>query len=115
MPAVADTGAVAGRARGDDCCVAGGVDGRTAIVVVADVFLGSDQLASASEIDVDKYLEYIQSTFDQALEAIGISYNEIMGIRHKKLPIEGVQFHPESILTKSGKDMLANFLKLKIS
>ena len=41
----------------------------------------SDQLVSASEIDVDKYLEYIQSTFDQALEAIGISYNEIMGIR----------------------------------
>ncbi len=40
--------------------------------------------------------------------------NEIMGIRHKKLLIEGVQFHPESILTKSGKDLLNNFLKLNI-
>lgn len=39
--------------------------------------------------------------------------NEIMGIRHKKMPIEGVQFHPESILTKAGKDLLGNFLKIK--
>ena len=36
----------------------------------------------------------------------------IMGIRHRSLPIEGVQFHPESILTDGGKRMLANFLKL---
>ena len=35
---------------------------------------------------------------------------EIMGIRHKKMFIEGVQFHPESILTISGKDLLKNFL-----
>lgn len=35
---------------------------------------------------------------------------EIMAIRHKELPIEGVQFHPESIMTTSGKDMLKNFL-----
>ncbi|WP_447597876.1 anthranilate synthase component II [Nitrospira sp. Nam80] len=37
---------------------------------------------------------------------------EIMGMRHKGLGIEGVQFHPESILTTSGKDLLRNFLKL---
>ncbi|MDH4029094.1 MAG: aminodeoxychorismate/anthranilate synthase component II [Nitrospirota bacterium] len=37
---------------------------------------------------------------------------EIMGIRHKKFILEGVQFHPESILTKAGKDLLRNFLKL---
>ncbi len=35
---------------------------------------------------------------------------EIMGVRHRELPIEGVQFHPESILTSVGKDLLANFL-----
>ncbi|HET9113333.1 MAG TPA: aminodeoxychorismate/anthranilate synthase component II [Burkholderiales bacterium] len=38
---------------------------------------------------------------------------EIMGVRHKTLAIEGVQFHPESILTEYGHDMLANFLKLQ--
>ena len=37
---------------------------------------------------------------------------EIMGMRHKTLGVEGVQFHPESILTIAGKDLLQNFLKL---
>ena len=38
---------------------------------------------------------------------------EIMGVRHKTLPIEGVQFHPESILTEHGHAMLKNFLDQK--
>ena len=39
----------------------------------------------------------------------------IMGLQHKTLPIEGVQFHPESILSECGHDLLANFLKLGAS
>ncbi len=37
---------------------------------------------------------------------------EIMGVRHREFPIHGVQFHPESILTRHGKELLANFLRM---
>jgi len=40
------------------------------------------------------------------------SVDEIMGVRHRQLAIEGVQFHPESILTDFGHDLLRNFLKM---
>jgi anthranilate synthase component 2 len=38
---------------------------------------------------------------------------EIMGVRHTELDIQGVQFHPESILTEHGHDLLANFLGVR--
>lgn len=43
----------------------------------------------------------------------GLFEGEIMGLRHKKFPIEGIQFHPESFATEAGKQMIANFLSYK--
>jgi len=44
--------------------------------------------------------------------AVSLDDGEIMGVRHVEYPIEGVQFHPESILTTSGKRMITNFLEM---
>jgi anthranilate synthase/aminodeoxychorismate synthase-like glutamine amidotransferase len=45
-----------------------------------------------------------------ALEVSATSGEIVMGVRHRELPAEGVQFHPESVLTPEGKRLLANFL-----
>ncbi len=59
-----------------------------------------DQDALPSCLEVTAWVQDEQGTLD-----------EIMGVRHKTLPIEGVQFHPESILTEQGHNMLKNFLE----
>lgn len=54
-----------------------------------------------------------RSTLPPCLEiSAETAEGEIMGLRHRALAVEGVQFHPESILTAAGKDLLRNFLKL---
>jgi len=58
-------------------------------------------------------LAIVPETLPDELEATAWSESGIiMGVRHKEIALEGVQFHPESILTKPGKDLLANFLKM---
>jgi anthranilate synthase/aminodeoxychorismate synthase-like glutamine amidotransferase len=58
-------------------------------------------------------LAIVPETLPDVLEVSARSESGvIMGVRHKQLTLEGVQFHPESILTKPGKQLLANFLRM---
>ena len=55
-----------------------------------------------------------RDSLPDCLEVTARTFNDIiMGIRHKEHPVEGVQFHPESIMTKVGKDLLKNFLGMR--
>jgi anthranilate synthase component 2 len=54
-----------------------------------------------------------RSSLPRELEITAEADGLIMGMRHRALPVEGVQFHPESILTPAGNDLLANFLGRK--
>ncbi len=67
-----------------------------------------------SPVTVTRYhsLAIERETLPECLEVTAWTADgEIMGVRHKTLPIEGVQFHPESILTEHGHKMLDNFLR----
>ena len=57
--------------------------------------------------------ESLPDTFEVTAwtEAASGAYDEVMGMKHRTLPIESVQFHPESILTEYGYEMLNNFLQ----
>ncbi len=68
-----------------------------------------------SPFEATRYHSLIISpkTLPGELEVIAwTKQKEIMGVRHKKLPVYGVQFHPESIMTKLGKRLLKNFLEI---
>lgn len=67
----------------------------------------------ASPLEATRYHSLViePATCPAALEVTARTEDgEIMGVRHRTLPVEGVQFHPESILTREGKRLLANFL-----
>lgn len=63
-------------------------------------------------LEVMRYHSLIveKETLPKVLEITAKADGEIMGLRHKKYPIEGIQFHPESFATEGGKEILINFL-----
>ncbi len=70
------------------------------------VFTGLPQ-----RLEVGRYHSLAATHVPDVLEVSARSDDgEVMGVRHRELPIEGVQFHPESVLTPLGKDLLRNFL-----
>lgn len=78
-------------------------DGKTVFAGINDQFLAGRYHSLIVEREsLPSCLEISASTADDI----------IMGLRHREMKVEGVQFHPESILTSDGKQLLANFLKL---
>ena len=78
-------------------------DGKTIFAGISERFLAGRYHSLIVEKEtLPSCLEISASTADDI----------IMGLRHRELTVEGVQFHPESILTSEGKQLLANFLKL---
>ena len=62
-------------------------------------------------LEVGRYHSLAATRVPDVLEVLARSDDgEVMGVRHRELPIEGVQFHPESVLTPLGKDLLRNFI-----
>jgi anthranilate synthase/aminodeoxychorismate synthase-like glutamine amidotransferase len=67
-----------------------------------------------SPFDATRYHSLVirRETLPECLEITAeTDIGEIMGVRHRELPVEGVQFHPESVLTEHGKELLANFVR----
>jgi anthranilate synthase/aminodeoxychorismate synthase-like glutamine amidotransferase len=78
-------------------------DGKTIFSGLEDHFLAGRYHSLVVERD----------TLPDCLEVSAFTNDDIiMGLRHREMKVEGVQFHPESILTRDGKKLLANFLKL---
>ena len=84
----------------------------TAIKVVdqQDIFKGMKTM-----VEVGRYHSWVVGNegFPEVLEITAVDgEGEIMALRHKELPVYGVQFHPESVLTPEGHQMLENFIQL---
>jgi len=66
-----------------------------------------------SPLKVGRYHSLVvDDELPDCLEASARGGGVLMGIRHRELPAEGVQFHPESVLTEQGRELLANFLAI---
>jgi len=73
------------------------------------VFRGLD-----TPLEATRYHSLIirKDSLPECLEQTAWCGDLIMGVRHREFPVHGVQFHPESILTEGGKQLLSNFLEM---
>ena len=67
------------------------------------------------EVTVGRYHSLIAGEVPDVLEVTSRFGDIVMGVRHRELPAEGVQFHPESVLTPYGKKMIATFIGVELS
>ena len=68
-----------------------------------------------AELEVGRYHSLVvDPELPAVLEQSAFGGGVVMGVRHRELPAEGVQFHPESVLTESGHELLANFLARRL-
>jgi anthranilate synthase component 2 len=100
-----------GQAFGADIVRGEPVHGKTARIVHdgEGVYAGLDQGFEAT-----RYHSLVIEPGSVPESLVVTSWTEdgtIMGVRHRELPVEGVQFHPESVLTRNGRDLLQNFLR----
>jgi anthranilate synthase/aminodeoxychorismate synthase-like glutamine amidotransferase len=63
-------------------------------------------------LEVGRYHSLVADpALPECLERSAVGDNVVMGVRHRELPAEGIQFHPESVLTEQGRELIANFLE----
>jgi anthranilate synthase/aminodeoxychorismate synthase-like glutamine amidotransferase len=67
------------------------------------------------ELEVGRYHSLVvDPALPDALERSAVGGGVVMAVRHRELPAEGVQFHPESVLTQNGSELLANFVERRL-
>ncbi len=86
--------------------------GKTSLIIHngKDIFKGI-----RNPVEATRYHSLVVDEIPECLEvtARSLDDNEIMALRHRKFPVYGVQFHPESILTKDGMKIIKNFLNIR--
>src|SRR5215469_7927201 len=81
-------------------------------VPILGVCLGHQSIGHAFGAEIVRAKRLMHGKTDLIEHDARDGSREIMGVRHKRYPLEGVQFHPESFLTRCGSDILRNFLSL---
>jgi para-aminobenzoate synthetase component 2 len=66
-----------------------------------------------ADFDAGRYHSLAATSVPDCFEISARGDGEVMAVRHRELPIDGVQFHPESVLTPHGRDLLRNFLEAR--